>query len=446
MLPLCNCYARALTISSYNSRAMEYKRAVQISLAVITAVMLTVVVLNFTASEKRIREKVPHAYGIEDPEFPRAMSVLLGPPLLEGNRVETLLNGAEIFPAMLEAIRSATKTITFETYIYWSGAIGKSFADALSERARSGVKVHVILDWLGNQKMDEDQIAAMRKAGVEVEKYHPPHWYTLNRLNNRTHRKLLVVDGKVGFTGGVGIADKWSGHAQDPDHWRDTHFRIEGPAVAQMQAAFLDNWTKMTGNVLHTADYFPAIQPTGNQSAQVFESSVEGGSESMHLMYLLSPAAASRTIHLSMAYFAPDEVALQALIDALRRGVKVQIIVPGPITDAQLVQSASRSQWGVLLQLGAEIYEYQPTMYHCKVLVVDGLWTSVGSTNFDNRSFRLNDEANLNVYDEALATRQIADFNDDLKRSRRVTYEEWRDRPLTTKLWEHTAALLNAQL
>jgi cardiolipin synthase len=423
------------------------KRFPAVIASVIGAVIVTLLVMNLTTGEKRVRERIEHQYSAADAQFPRSMGALLGPPLTSGNRVQTLLNGDEIFPAMLEAIRSATKTITFETYIYWSGAIGKSFADALSERARSGVKVHVILDWLGSQKMDEDQIAAMRKAGVEVEKYHPPHWYTLNRLNNRTHRKLLVVDGKVGFTGGVGIADKWSGHAQDADHWRDTHYRIEGPAVAQMQAAFMDNWTKMTGRVMHTADYFPALAGTPDgESAQVFESSVEGGSESMHLMYLLSIAAASKTVHLSMAYFAPDDIALAMLVDALRRGVKVQIILPGPITDAELVQDASRAQWGALLRAGAEIYEYQPTMYHCKVLVVDGLWTSVGSTNFDNRSFRLNDEANLNVYGAEVARRQIADFEQDLKRSRRVTLAEWEARPWTTKLWEHTVALFNPQL
>jgi cardiolipin synthase len=425
---------------------MKTKRWPTVVTAVLAAAAVTLLFLNFTTGEKRVREQVQHEYEVADPQFLRSMGVLLGPPLLGGNRVTTLLNGDQIFPAMLQAIRSASKTITFETYIYWSGDIGKAFADALSDRAKNGIRVHVVLDWVGSQKMDENQIDSMRKAGVEVEKYHPPKWYTLNRLNNRTHRKLLVVDGKVGFTGGVGIADKWAGHAQDADHWRDTHYRIEGPAVAQMQAAFMDNWTKMTGRVLHSTEYFPPLHSIGKQYAQVFQSSVEGGSDSMHLMYLLSIAAASRTIHLSMAYFAPDDIAMQTLIDALRRGVRVQIILPGPIADAALVQSASRAQWGELLKLGAEIHEYQPTMYHCKVLVVDGLWTSVGSTNFDNRSFRLNDEANLNVYDRDIAARQIADFNGDLKRSRRVTYEEWNARPWTTKLWEHTAALFNPQL
>ena len=425
---------------------MNRTKLLNIAMAVIATISVTLIAMNFIPGEKQIREEVRHEYAVDDPQFVRAMGVLLGPPLAAGNRVDTLLNGDRIFPAMLEAIRGATRTVTFETYIYWSGDIGKAFAEALAERAQRGVKVHVILDWVGSQKMEESALESMRRAGVQVERYHPPKWYTLNRMNNRTHRKLLVVDGRIGFTGGVGIADKWQGNAQNAEHWRDTHYRVEGPAVAQMQAAFTDNWTKITGKVLHTPDYFPPLAPIGANYAQVFQSSIEGGAESMHLMYLLSIAAATKTIHLSMAYFAPDEPALNALADAVKRGVKVQIILPGPIMDSQLVADASRAKWGELLKLGAEIWQYQPTMFHCKVLVVDGLWTSVGSTNFDSRSFRLNDEANLNVYDRDVAARQIADFNDDLKRSKRVTYEEWLARPLHEKLRERVATLFDAQL
>jgi cardiolipin synthase len=324
--------------------------------------------------------------------------------------------------------------------------VGKDFADALSERAKAGVRVHILIDWLGGQKMEQALLDEMKSAGVEIHKYHPLHWYTLDRVNNRTHRKLLVVDGAVGFTGGVGIADEWSGDAQDADHWRDTHYRIEGPAVAQLQAAFLDNWMKVSGSVLHGEAYFPAIEPRGGHLAQVFRSSPEGGADSMHLMYLLSLAAARERIDLSMAYFVPDDLALKALEDAMKRGVKVRIIIPGPRTDAKLVRRASRALWGTILRAGAEIYEYQPTMFHCKVLVVDSLWVSVGSTNFDPRSFRLNDEANLNVYDRDFALRQIADFDNDLKRARRVTYEEWASRPWTDKAWEHLGSLFGSQM
>jgi cardiolipin synthase len=347
---------------------------------------------------------------------------------------------------MLAAIRGARHTITFETYIYWSGDIGKAFADALAERARAGVKVHVLLDWVGSSKVDEAFVKEMEAAGVQVRKFHKPRWYDLSKMNNRTHRKLLVVDGRIGFTGGVGIAPAWTGDAQDAEHWRDSHFRAEGPVVAQMQAVFMDNWIKATGDVLHGERYFPALSEVGRQRAQVFSSSPSGGSESMHLMYLLSIAAATRSIDLSSAYFVPDELTVRTLVDAMRRGVRLRIITPGPIIDSQTVRSASRAGWGPLLEAGAEISEYQPTMFHCKVFTVDGLLVSVGSTNFDNRSFRLNDEANLNIYDAEFAAAQTAQFEADLKQSRRVTLQAWRDRPWTEKLQEHLAALLASQL
>ena len=411
------------------------------------SVLATLAGVNLMSNdEKEIRRKVEHKYSVADPQFLRTMGALLGPPLEGGNRAETLLNGDQIFPAMLSAIRAAKRTITFETYIYWSGTVGKEFAEALSERARAGVRVHILLDWVGSQKMEEALLEQMRQSGVEIHKYHPLRWYTIDRINNRTHRKLLVVDGAVGFTGGVGIADEWSGNAQDPGHWRDTHYRLEGPAVAHMQAAFMDNWMKVSGTVLDGEEYFPALEATGPHTAQMFQSSSQGGSESMHLMYLLSVAAAKESIDLAMAYFVPDEIALEALEAALERGVRVRIIMPGPITDASLVRRASRALWGSILRAGAELYEFQPTMYHCKVLVVDGLWVSVGSTNFDARSFRLNDEANLNIYDREFALRQVADFEDDLERSRRITYEEWAGRPWPEKAWERLWALFRSQL
>jgi cardiolipin synthase len=402
--------------------------------------------LNLTTGEKRVKEQIEHRYGIHDAQFQRTMGVLLGPVIVPGNRFATLLNGDEIFPSMLQAIKGAQRTISFETYIYWSGDIGKTFADALSERSRAGVKVHVLLDWLGSSKMDESLLSEMRAAGVDVWRYHEPRWYNLSKLNNRTHRKILVVDGRIGFTGGVGIAHEWTGDAQDPQHWRDSHFRAEGPVVAQMQAVFGDNWVKATGHVLDGTDYFPPISAAGDGAGQMFASSPSGGSESMQLMYLLMIAAAERSIELSSSYFVPDELSRDTLVAALRRGVRVRIIVPGPEIDSETVRRASRALWGDLLEAGAEIYEYQPTMFHCKVLIADGLAVSVGSTNFDERSFRLNDEASLNVYDTAFAAHQIEVFERDLKSSRRISVGEWRDRPLQEKIWEHAAALLGPQI
>jgi cardiolipin synthase len=426
---------------------MAIKKKTVIVVAIVIATVLgSLLALNLSLGDKQLDRQIRRLYSIEDEQFLRTMGVLLGPTLVEGNRVQELLNGDQIFPAMLDAIRSAQRTITFETYIYWSGSIGHGFAEALTERAKAGVRVHVLLDWVGSDKMDEAMLARMEQVGVQIQRYNKPHWYTIGRLNNRTHRKLLVVDGKVGFTGGVGIADQWLGNGEAPDHWRDTHFRVEGPVVAQLQSAFLDNWMEATGDVLHGKAYFPDLDPAGSHYAQMFTSSPGGGAENMQLMYLLSITAAAHSIRISASYFVPDNVAVNTFVAALKRGVKVQFILPGPLIDTEVVRRASRSEWGKLLRAGTEIYEYQPAMYHCKVMIIDGLWVSVGSTNFDSRSFSVNDEANLNVYDPDFARRQSEIFDQDLTKSRRITLEEWENRPWHEKLIEHAAGLLSSQL
>ncbi|MEO7148799.1 MAG: phospholipase D-like domain-containing protein, partial [Rhodanobacteraceae bacterium] len=366
---------------------------VLVALVCVSTAMAVVIGLNFVAPEKRAQHKLAHNYDAADPQFRREMGALLGPAVIDGNRIEDLQNGVQIFPAMLDAIASAQRTITFETFVYWSGAIGRKFADALSSRARAGVHVHVLLDWVGSMKMDEKLLKQMADAGVAVQRYHPLNLRNLSRMDNRTHRKLLVVDGRIGFTGGVGIADKWEGDAQDPDHWRDSHFRIEGPVVAQMQAVFMDNWIKTTGEVLQGADYFPTLETAGDKPAQMFSSSPRGGAESMQLMYLVAITAAAKTIDLAEAYFAPDALTRKALIAAATRGVRIRVITPGEHIDSQIVREASRARWGELLEARIEIHQYQPTMNHCKIMLIDGLLASVGSTNFDNRSFALNDEA-----------------------------------------------------
>ena len=412
----------------------------------VCAFVITILWLNFTGGEKRVDHAVSHQYGVRDAQFQREMGTLLGPAILPGNHVENLENGAEIFPAMLAAVEAAQHTITFETYIYWSGDIGERFAKALATRAKAGVKVHVLLDWVGSQKVDDTLIDHMKSAGVEVEYFHPLHWYTLGRINNRTHRKLLVVDGRVGFTGGVGIADQWNGHAEDPGHWRDSHYQLRGPAVAQMQAAFMDNWIKTTGRVLSGEAYFPSLPSEGDTPAQVFIASPSGGGDSMMLMYLMAIAAAEHTVDLSAAYFVPDDLMRQVIADALRRGVKIRIIVPGEHIDTEVVRKASRAEWGELLSAGARIFEYQPTMFHCKMLIVDGHLVSVGSTNFDNRSFRLNEEANLNLYDDAFAQRVTGVFEQDLQKAREITHAQWLQRPWREKALERLASLFSSQL
>lgn len=410
------------------------------------AVLIILGVNLFLTGEKKIERPIPVLYGVGDPQFLRSMGSLLGPAIVPGNAAAELLNGDQIFPAMLSAIRSARESITFETYVYWSGEIGREFSEALTERARAGVKVHVLLDWVGSGKIDAAYLTEMADAGVEVERYHPLRWYNLGHLNNRTHRKVLVVDGRVGFTGGVGIADKWMGHGQDPEHWRDSHFRVEGPVVAQVQAVFMDNWLKTRAEVLHGDRYFPEIHPAGTHHAQMFSSSPGAGSESMRLMYLLSITAAERYVLIANAYFVPDDLSRDTIVAARRRGVEIDVIVPGPHNDVTLTRKASRARWGPLLEAGVRVHEYQPTMYHCKVMVVDDLWVSVGSTNFDSRSFRLNDEANLNVYDREFATRQTEIIRDDLTSSKEMTLDAWRRRPLRERITDRMATLLRSQL
>ena len=420
-----------------------------ITTIVLTAILTglaVVLALNFATPEKQLERKIEHRYAVSDPQFRREMSVMLGPSIIPGNHVVDLQNGAEIFPSMLQAIRGATKTITFETYIYWEGEVGQWFADALSERARAGVAVNVTIDWVGSASMDQGQLQQMEDAGVHIVRYRPLHWYHLARMNNRTHRKLLVIDGRIGFTGGVGIGDPWEGNAQDPDHWRDMHFRVEGPVVAQFQAAFNDNWIKTTGQVLNGADYFPPLEPAGSMDAHLFISSPAGGSESMHLMYLMSIAAAEQTIDLAAAYFIPDELITKALVAARQRGVRIRVLVPGKNTDSDAARFASKSGWGPLLLAGVEIYEYEPTMFHNKMLIVDHELVSVGSTNFDLRSFQLNDEASLNVYDKAFAERMTVVFERDLLPTRKYTYQVWKERPLKEKLAEALLLPLKSQL
>ncbi|MDR5894347.1 phospholipase D-like domain-containing protein [Halomonas mongoliensis] len=417
-----------------------------ISGTVLATSLMLVVLQNFKTPEEVVDRKVEHRHVVSDPQFRREMSVLLGPSIVTGNQVTALQNGDEIFPSMLQAIRSAQTSITFETFIYWSGDIGEEFSQALAERARAGVPVSVIIDWVGSTRMDQSLLDAMQDAGVQLHRYRPLHWYNVGRMNNRTHRKLLVVDGRVGFTGGVGIADQWTGDGGAPEHWRDTHFRIEGPVVAQLQAAFNDNWIKTTGQVLNGPTYFPALQEEGEEDAHVFVASPSGGSESMHLMYLLAIAAAGSTIDLAASYFVPDRLLIEALIAARGRDVRVRILLPGPYMDAVTVKVASKADWGTLLHAGAEIHVYQPTMLHTKLLVIDGEFVSVGSTNFDMRSIRLNDEASLNIYSSDFATRMTAVFEEDLLAAEPYSLDDWKSRPLRERLSEMIVLPIRSQL
>ena len=383
---------------------------------------------------------IKHEYPVRSGEFRRTISHLLGPPIVDGNHIDTLLNGDQIFPAMLEAIKGARESITFETYVYWGGDIGKQFADALSERARAGVEVRAIIDWLGAMYIDDSYLKEMKDAGVDINLYHKVRWFNPFRwkeildIENRTHRKILVVDGKIGFTGGVGIADEWAGNAESPEHWRDTHYRITGPVVLQLQSAFLDNWLEIGGQVLQGDKYFPEVRAMGHEPAQAFKGSPLEATQDVELMYRLAFAAAEHSIKITNAYFLPDDGTIKALKQAARRGVEIEIIVPGKHLDTKGVKTASPGLWGKLLKAGIKIYQYEPTMIHCKVLVVDDYFSSIGSTNFDNRSFRLNDEVNVNVLSEEFSRKQSRIFDEDRKHSKQVTYDDWKHRPLHQKI------------
>ena len=411
--------------------------------ALASSALAVLISRNFFATEKKIRHKIEADYAAGDPTFARMVGDLLGPPLLQGNEVIMFQNGEEIFPAMLAAIRSAQRTITFENFVFHEGRVSDEFADAMAERASAGVKVHYLQDALGCNCLHGRAIRRMRRAGVQVEIF---RFFRLTWINFRTHRKLLVIDGRIGFIGGVGISDDWEGDGTTSGRWRDTQYRVEGPVVAQAQQAFLDNWMETRAAVLHGDAYFPELSPLGRERCQVFKSSASEGAESARLMFLLSVAAARRSVRIANAYFIPDDLCRQTLVEACQRGVSIEIITPGPDIDQQLVRMVGRARWGPLLENGARFFEYQPARLHCKYMIVDGCWCSVGSSNLDNRSLRLNEEANLNILDNEFAAVHTSVFEQDKSRSREISLAEWRRRPASEKAIACAGSVLRSQM
>ncbi len=380
-------------------------------------------------------------------ELLHACEALTGAPVSYGNQVELLVNGDRIFPALLDGIRAAERSIDLLTYVYWQGAIAQEIAEALCERARAGVAVNVLLDWVGSAKMDASLIERMADAGVCVVRFRPLRPWTWRRLGNRTHRKVAVIDGRTGFIGGVGIADEWTGDAQSPAHWRDTHVRVRGPVVRALQGAFAENWLEATGEVLVGPDFLPALDPLdGGPPMQVVRSSAGIGDTDAEALYFLVLASARRSIELTAAYFAPRPAFSGELAAAARRGVDVRVLVPGPHIDKELVRVAGRHTYAELLAGGVRIFEYQPTMLHAKSLVVDGAWASVGSVNFDNRSFQLNDEATLCVQDDRFAAELREQFARDLAVSTEIDPARWAGRPLTHRVREAATQLVRREI
>jgi cardiolipin synthase len=407
--------------------------------------LLLLILFNIRTREAIERYFVKPSYAVGDEAFSRSLSGVLSADFYQGNSIQTLVGGEQIFSSMIEEIKKAQVSINLESFVCSSGRVCSLFIDALAERARAGVAVHVILDWMGSNDLHDDHYLSMKQAGIRVIKYRKLHWYNLPRLNNRSHRKILVVDGKVGFTGGAGIADQWLHDVDGMLAWRDVHYRFEGPIVAKMQAAFMENWLKSHARVLEGEAYFPTLAPNGEISGQLFTSSADG-IEAVRLMFLLAIASAKKSIRILNAYFVPDASLSRALIQAAtRRGVKVEIVVPGDKTDQRILQEVSRSSWAKLLQAGISIYEYQPTMHHGKLFIVDEEFVSIGSANCDGRSFRINDEMNVNVLDKAFAMEQVKVFEQDKKDSRLVTYKQWKRRPLWRKVIGHCGRLIQGQ-
>ena len=382
---------------------------------------------------------------VGDPTFAATITGYTEAPVVGGNRIDVLLNGDEIFPAKLKIINAATKTINYAQYVFEEGQPADDVARALAERCRAGVQVNVLVDAVGAMAMPAGQRQIMTEAGCRVETFRPLRPFTLDSANYRNHRRILVVDGRVGITGGSGTSGKWGGNGRTDGHWRDTDILVEGPVVAQLQGAFVENWLEATGVALGGDDYFPQPEARGSVSAQAVRSSPAGGSVSMYTMFLLAVASAQRSIHITNPYFVPDDKMIETLVRTAQRGVRVVLILPGKI-DHNIVRQASRGELGRLLRAGIEVYEYRAALLHSKTMVIDGIWSTVGSTNLDRRSFALNDELNLVIYDRAIARRLDEIFAQDLALSRRVTYEDWRRRGFVGRLLELLAIPVKSQM
>jgi cardiolipin synthase len=404
---------------------------------VLVALGITCLLLVIAQDQETLTIQTPVAAA--DSRFADYVASLTGAPVESGDRYEVLHNGDEVFPAMLAAIGQATRRINFETFIYQDGWVGGEFTRELAAAAARGVVVRVVLDAFGStvSQATKDHLA---EAGVQLVMFNPLHPWSLEEANYRTHRKVLIVDGRLAFTGGLGLADHWMGHAQSPEHWRDTQFKVMGPAVRGLEAAFYENWLESGGREAPALDEEQPSHQTGARSIVIW-SNPTGGASRVKLLYLLSIAGARRQVDIQSPYFLLDESTRWSLDEARKRGVRVRILTDGDVTDARPVKDASRHAYQSLLDAGYEIYEYQPTMMHVKAMVIDGVWSVIGSANFDNRSFELNDELTVAVQDAELAATLLRDFEDDLGKSERANADTWRRRPL----WQKARELFWAQ-
>jgi len=408
--------------------------------------VLAVTLAKWSAPHEPVYD-LPHDFRVTAATF--LPSALPSSQMTAGNKIDILENGVGIFPPMLQAIASAQKTVDFEAYIFWTGEVGSRFRDAFVERANHGVQVRVLLDAVGSpgRKLKKDDVDAMKAAGVRLEFFHSKKPWKIWTVNHRNHRRVLVVDGKVGFTGGVGFADEWAGNADSGEHWRDTQIRLEGPAVRGLQRAFQENWSEATREALVGEEFFPALPAAGTLSAAVVPTSPLAAISGARRVYAISVAAAAKEIWIANSYFVPDKESENLLVEAAKRGVDVRVIVPGDKhNDVPATKVAGRATYGPMLAGGVKIFEYEPTMFHLKTMMVDGIFSTVGSANFDDRSFQLNEEVNVFVYDTEFAGRMREAFQRDLEKCRPYTLEMWQSRPFTKRVTEWLVGPFRSEL
>ncbi len=430
--------------------AQEFRRHQALRIIAVICILAVVgwlAVAFFSPGPKYRLAQAPTA-ALDSPEFLRQIEALTDARISRNNHIDALVNGENFYEAEIAAMEQARHNINIDAYIFHKGDLAKRVLGVLTERARNGVRVTLTIDALGSATTPKEYFDELRKAGGRMRWYHPIRWNTWMRSNNRTHREILTIDGQTGFAGGAGFDDQWvySKDAKNP-RWRDTMFRVRGDAVLGLQSAVVQNWLEASGEVLDGQDYFPAEADAGNTPALVIASTpTSSGATRSRILFQVLLAAARKSIYITTPYFVPDSSAREELVRAIReRHVAVNILVPGPKSDHPSIRSTSRSMYGDLLRAGANIYEYEPTMLHAKILVVDGLWVVVGSTNFDPRSFGIDDEDNLAVLDAALAQKLAQDFDADVKVSRHVTYDQWKRRPFYERGLEWLGALWQRQ-
>ena len=389
---------------------------------------------NATPEPLRVTTPLEYSYSVKEPAFKTNSGILTGRRWVDGNNAIILSKGEDIFNSMYEDIREARNSITKETFVYGGEDVGTTMARELADASARGVNVHFIMDYIGSADATSDQLNIMEEAGVELIRWRKPSWYQVSRFNHRTHRKLLIMDGEVAYTGGANTADKWIYNLEDGGY-KDYHLRITGPIVHEFQGAYSKNWVTSRGELLTGSKFYPQLEISGNLSMQVTTSHPADGAKQVRKMLLHAIASADESIRIGSAYFFPDNKFIQALVDAANRGVRIKILTPNDNIDSDFVRMASHTLWGDLLEAGIEMYEYQPVMYHAKLMIVDEYFVTMGSTNFDNRSFRLNDEANVSILGEDFARQMTERYEEDLTHSEIITIEKWENRSLFRKAY-----------